>query len=35
MTPEETEDAVLPAAAFELDRRVDLPPYHYALVFER
>ncbi|KAA9396528.1 class I SAM-dependent methyltransferase [Haloarcula sp. CBA1130] len=35
MTPEETEDAVLPAAAFELDQRVDLPPYHYALVFER
>ncbi len=35
MTPKETEDAVLPVAAFEVDRRVELPPYHYAVVFER
>ncbi|SNZ17907.1 Methyltransferase domain-containing protein [Natronoarchaeum philippinense] len=35
MTPVETEDAVCSAAAFELDRRVDLPPYHYALLFDR
>ncbi|TKX87450.1 class I SAM-dependent methyltransferase [Halorubrum sp. SS5] len=35
MSPEETEEAVRRAAAFELDRRIDLPPYHYALVFDR
>jgi len=35
MTPRETEDAVLPVTGFDLDRRVELPPYHYALVFER
>jgi ubiquinone/menaquinone biosynthesis C-methylase UbiE len=35
MTPRETEAAVLPVTGFELDRRVELPPYHYALVFER
>ncbi|WP_135536828.1 class I SAM-dependent methyltransferase [Halostella pelagica] len=35
MTPRETEYAVLPAAPFTLDRQVELPPYHYALVFER
>ncbi|GAA0681436.1 class I SAM-dependent methyltransferase [Natronoarchaeum mannanilyticum] len=35
MTPEETEDAVLSAAEFALDRQVDLPPYHYALLFDR
>ncbi|MFW6000094.1 MAG: class I SAM-dependent methyltransferase [Halorubrum sp.] len=35
MTPEETEAVVTGSAAFELDRRVDLPPYHYALVFRR
>jgi len=35
MTPEETEDAVCATAAFTLERRVDLPPYHYALVFGR
>ncbi|WP_436930914.1 class I SAM-dependent methyltransferase [Halosimplex halobium] len=35
MTPGETEEAVLSAAPFERDRRVELPPYHYALVFER
>jgi ubiquinone/menaquinone biosynthesis C-methylase UbiE len=35
MTPAETEAAVLPAAEFDLDRRVELPPYHYAVIFER
>jgi len=35
MTPRETEDAVLPVTAFTLTRQVELPPYHYALVFER
>ncbi len=35
MTPRETEDVVLPAAAFTLDRLVELPSYHYALIFER
>ena len=35
MPPEETEGAVSRGAAFELDRRIDLPPYHYALVFRR
>ncbi|QLH76644.1 class I SAM-dependent methyltransferase [Halosimplex rubrum] len=35
MTPEETEAAVLSTASFERDRQVELPPYHYALVFER
>ncbi|WP_158056784.1 class I SAM-dependent methyltransferase [Halorussus halophilus] len=35
MTPEETESAVLEAADFTLQRQVELPPYHYALLFER
>ncbi|QUO47865.1 class I SAM-dependent methyltransferase [Halorubrum ruber] len=35
MTPEETAEAVTRAAAFELDRRIELPPYHYAVVFRR
>ena len=35
MTPAETEDAVLSASKFALDRQVDLPPYHYALLFDR
>lgn len=35
LTPEETETAVLDTAEFALARRVELPPYHYALVFER
>jgi ubiquinone/menaquinone biosynthesis C-methylase UbiE len=35
LSPEETESAVLEAAAFEADGRVELPPYHYALAFER
>ncbi|ELZ41219.1 type 11 methyltransferase/S-adenosylmethionine-dependent methyltransferase 3-like protein 1 [Halorubrum californiense DSM 19288] len=35
MPPEETETAVTRAAPFDFDRRVDLPPYHYALVFDR
>jgi len=35
MTPAETEDVVLSASKFALDRQVDLPPYHYALLFGR
>lgn len=35
LTPEETETAILDAGEFALKRHVDLPPYHYALVFER
>ena len=35
MAPGETADDVESAAAFALERRVDLPPYHYALVFGR
>ena len=35
MPPEETAEAVTRAAAFELDRWIELPPYHYALVFRR
>jgi len=35
MTPEETENAVLSASEFTLERQVELPPYHYALVFTR
>ena len=35
MPPEETAEAVTGAAPFELERRVDLPPYHYAVVFRR
>jgi len=35
LSPEKTEDAVLSAAAFDFGRQVDLPPYHYALVFGR
>jgi SAM-dependent methyltransferase len=35
LTPDETETAVLDAAAFAVQRCVELPPYHYALVFER
>ncbi|WP_017341941.1 class I SAM-dependent methyltransferase [Halorubrum sp. T3] len=35
MTPEETAEAVTRAAAFELDWRIELPPYHYAVVFRR
>ena len=35
MPPEETAEAVTRAAAFELDRRIELPPYHYAVVFRR
>lgn len=36
MSPEETERSVLDAgAAITLERTVELPPYHYALVFER
>ncbi len=36
LSPAETERRVLDATpALSLDRTVDLPPYHYALVFER
>ncbi|WP_276301515.1 class I SAM-dependent methyltransferase [Halorussus lipolyticus] len=35
MAPDETESAVLDVGAFTPKREVDLPPYHYALVFER
>ena len=35
MAPETTEDAVRSVAAFALERRVDLPPYHYGVVFSR
>ncbi|EMA26460.1 class I SAM-dependent methyltransferase [Haloarcula argentinensis] len=35
MTPEETEETVLSASDFTLERQVELPPYHYALVFTR
>jgi SAM-dependent methyltransferase len=35
LSPGETEDTVLEAADLELADRIDLPPYHYALVFER
>ncbi|WP_436344567.1 class I SAM-dependent methyltransferase [Natronorubrum sp. FCH18a] len=35
MSPEETERTVLDAAAFALEDTIELPPYHYALVFER
>jgi len=35
MTPAATEDAVLSASELTLDRQVELPPYHYALVFTR
>ena len=35
MYPAETESAVVEAAGFTLSEHVELPPYHYALVFER
>jgi SAM-dependent methyltransferase len=35
LSPPETERAVLDAAAFTRERVIELPPYHYALVFER
>jgi hypothetical protein len=35
MTPGETEETVLSVTSFERDRQVELPPCHYALVFER
>lgn len=35
LPPDETETAVTDAADLSLLRRVDLPPYHYALLFER
>ncbi|ELY67457.1 class I SAM-dependent methyltransferase [Natrinema versiforme] len=33
--PEATERTVLDAAGFTLEDTIELPPYHYALVFER
>jgi SAM-dependent methyltransferase len=35
LSPAETENAVLAGADFSLERSVALPPYHYALTFER
>lgn len=35
LAPEETERIVLDAAEFVLGETIDLPPYHYAMVFER
>lgn len=35
LSPAETEVAILDGADFALERRVTLPPYHYALAFER
>lgn len=35
MASDETTTVVLEAADFTLKQRVDLPPYHYALLFER
>jgi len=35
MTPGETEETVCSASAFVFDRQIDLPPYHYGLLFER
>jgi len=35
LSPEETERTVLDAAALTLEEAIDLPPYHYGLVFER
>ena len=33
--PDETREAVLETDAFSLEREIDLPPYHYGLVFAR
>jgi SAM-dependent methyltransferase len=35
LSPAKTEQTVLEAADFEHARQVELPPYHYALLFER
>ncbi|WP_328767098.1 class I SAM-dependent methyltransferase [Haloarcula nitratireducens] len=35
LSPETTEQTVLDTAGFVLEATVDLPPYHYALVFKR
>jgi SAM-dependent methyltransferase len=35
LAPEETKRMVLDAAEFVPEETIDLPPYHYALVFER
>lgn len=34
LSPEETEKRVVADTAVTLDRTIELPPYHYALVFE-
>jgi SAM-dependent methyltransferase len=34
-SPEETERVAADAGGFEVVERVDLPPYHYAIVFEK
>lgn len=35
LSPADTDDAVLDAAAFTHVRTIELPPYHYGAVFER
>lgn len=35
MSPAETEQSVLDATAATLEQTIELPPHHYALVFER
>ncbi|WP_311171546.1 class I SAM-dependent methyltransferase [Halobellus ordinarius] len=35
LSPAETTDCVESGSAFSLERQVELPPYHYGLVFER
>ena len=35
MTPDETKQTVSEAAGFTVTEHVELPPYHYALLFER
>jgi hypothetical protein len=35
MSPEETQQRVHDAAALTLQDTVELPPYHYAMVFDR
>lgn len=35
LTPAETENIVLDASEFDTTRHVELPPYHYGILFER
>ncbi|MDG5817197.1 class I SAM-dependent methyltransferase [Natronococcus sp. A-GB7] len=35
VSPDETRETVLEHGAFAVDRALELPPYHYGLVFER